>query len=101
MQIYLSNMAVVHNLSDVPWPPHSHTLTALFFFFLYGYLQSKVCSSCPVDLKAIRDEIANFSVKTLREVTRSFSTHVHLCFQEGDSHLKENVYKKRNSVKTI
>jgi undecaprenyl pyrophosphate synthase len=69
-----------------------------FFFFWWGYLQNKVCSSCPGDLnalkQAIRDEIANISVDTLREVMRSFATHVHLCFQEGDRHLKEIVYKK-------
>jgi hypothetical protein len=26
------NMAAVHRLSDVPWPLHSPSLTALFFF---------------------------------------------------------------------
>jgi len=87
------NMAAFHCLSDVPWPPHLHSLTALFFFV--DYLQSKVWSSCPLDLnalkQAIQEEIVNISFATLQEVMRSFSTHVHLCFQEGDSHQKETV----------
>ena len=60
--------------------------TAPDFFFVWGYLKSKVCGTRPTDVHAlkenIRKEIANLSEETLQAVMRSFLTRVHLCIEE-------------------
>ena len=87
---------VISHFGDVPRPPRSPDLTAPDFF-LWGYLKSKVYSRCPVDLNALKhtiwDKIVNISEETLPEVMRSFSTHVHLCIQDGGGHLKTSYTK--------
>jgi len=55
---------VISHFGDVSRPPHSPDLAAPDFF-LWGYLKSKVYSSHPIDLNALkqtsRDEITNIS----------------------------------------
>ena len=66
-------------------------------FFLWGYLESKVYSTRPTDLHALKEyvweEIAKFSEETLQAVMCSFLTRVHLCIEEGGGHLKNIVHK--------
>ena len=87
----------ISRFDDVPWPPLSPDLTAPDFF-LWGYLKSKVYSTSPTDLHAlkenIREEIAKRLEETLRAVMRKFSTRVHLCTKEGGGHLKDTVHEK-------
>ena len=68
------------------------------YFFLWGYLKSKLYSNRPTDLHAlkenIREEIAKISYETLQAVMRSFVPRVHLCIEEGGGHLKDIVHKK-------
>jgi len=47
----------------------------------------------------IWEEIAKLLEETLQAVMRSFLTCVHLCIEEGGSHLKDIVHKKGNYVK--
>jgi len=88
---------VISRFGDVPWPPRSPDLTAPDFF-LWGYLKSKVYSTRPTDLHAlrvnIREEIAKLSEETLQAIMRSFLTRVQLCIEEGGGHLKDIVHKK-------
>jgi hypothetical protein len=87
---------VISRFGDVSWPPRSPDLTASDFF-LWFYLKSKVYSTRPTDVGAlkqkIREEIANISEETLREAMHSFSTRVRLCIQEVGSHIKYIVHK--------
>ena len=87
---------VISHFGDVPWPPRSPDLTAPDFF-LWGYLKSKVYSTRPTDLHAlkenIREEIAKLLEEILQAVMRSL-TRVHLCIEEGGGHLKDIVHKK-------
>jgi len=87
----LSPQTVISRFGDVPWPPRSPDLTASDFF-LWGYLKSKVYSTRPTDLHAlkenIREEIAKLLKETLQAVKRSFLTRVHLCIEEGGGHLR-------------
>jgi len=93
---------VISRFGDAPWPPRSPDLTAPDFFFLWGYLRSKMCSTRPTDLQAlkedIREEIAKLSEETLQTVMSSFLTRAHLCTAEGGGHLKDIGHKKRNYV---
>jgi hypothetical protein len=61
-------------------------------------LKSKVYSTRPTDLHAlkenVREEIAKRLEETLKAVMRSFLTRVHLCTEEGGGHLKDIVHKK-------
>jgi len=88
---------VISRFGDVSWPPCSPDLTAPDSF-LWGYLKSKVSSTRPADLHAlkkdIREEIAKLLKETLQAVMRSFLTGVHMCIEEGGGHLKDIVYKK-------
>jgi len=88
---------VISRFSDVPWPPCLLDLTASDFF-LWGYLKSKVYSTCPTELHAlkenIREEITKLSEETLQAVMRTFITRVHLCIEEGGGHLKDIAHKK-------
>jgi len=88
---------VISCFGDVPWTPRSPDLTAPDFF-LWGYLKSKVYSTCPTDLHALKEniweKIAKISEETLQAVTCSFLTHVHLCIEEGGGHRKDIVHKK-------
>jgi len=88
---------VISHFSDVPWPPRLLDLTAPDFF-LWGYLKSKVYSTCPTELHAvkenIREEIAKLSEETLQAVMCTFVTCVHLCIEEGGGHLKDIAHKK-------
>jgi len=45
---------VISRFGDVPWPPRSPDRTAPDFF-LWGYLKSKVYSTRPTDLHALRE----------------------------------------------
>ena len=89
----------ISHFGDVPWPlassfagPNSSRL------FLWGYLKSKVYSTRPTDLHALKEnigeEIAKRLEETLRAVMRKFSTRVHLCTKEGGGHLKDTVHEK-------
>jgi len=75
------------------------------FFFLWGYLESKVYSTRPTDLRAlqenIREEIPKLLEETLQAVMRSFLTCVLLCTEEGGGHLKDIVHKKWNCKKKV
>ena len=99
---HLFPQRVIYRFGDVPWPPRLPDLTAPDFF-LWGYLKSKVYSTRPKDLHAlkenIREQIATRSEETLQAVMRTFITRVHLCIEEGGGHLKDNVHKKWNYVK--
>ena len=68
---------MISRFGDVPWPPRSPDLTAPDFF-LWGYLRSKVYSTGPTDLHAlkenIREEIPKLFEETLQAVMRSFLT---------------------------
>ena len=94
---------VISRFGDVPWPPRSPDLTGPDFFFLWGYLKSKVCSTRPTGLQTLKEnileEIAKLTEETLQAVMRSFLTRVHLCSEEGGGHLKDIVHKKWNCVK--
>jgi len=63
-----------------------------------GYLKSKVYSTGPADLHAlkgnIREEIAKLSEETLQAFMHTFVTRVHLCIEDGGGHLKDTVHKK-------
>jgi len=87
---------VISRFGDVPWPPRSLD-SAAPDFFLWGYLKSKVYSTRPTDLHAlkenIREEIANLLEETLQAIMCSL-TRVHLCIEEGRGHLKDIVHKK-------
>jgi len=88
---------VISCFGDVPWRPRSPDLTAPDFF-LWGYLKSKVYSTRPTDLHALKEniweEIAKLSEETLQAVMHRFLTRVHLCIEEGGGHLKDIVHKK-------
>jgi len=88
---------VISRFGDVPWPPRSPDLTASDFFG-GGYKKSKVYSTRPTYLHAlkenIREEIAKLSDETLQAVMRTFVTRVHLCIEEGSGHLKDTVHNK-------
>jgi len=87
----------ISRFGDVSWPPGLPDLTAPDFF-LWGYLKSKVYSTGPTDLHAlkenIREEIAKHSEETLQAVMRSFLTRAHMCTEEGGGHLKDIVHIK-------
>jgi len=87
---------VISHFGDVPWPPRSLDLTAPDFF-LWGYLKSKVYSTCPTYLHALKEnileEIAKLSEETLQAVMRTFVPRVHLCIEEGGGYLKDIVHK--------
>ena len=65
---------------------------------MWGYLKSKVYSTRPADLHAlkenIREEIPKLLEETIQPVMRSFLIRVHLCIEEGGGHLKDMVHKK-------
>ena len=69
---------MISRFGDVPWPPSSLDLKAPDFF-LWGYLKSKVYSTRPADVHAlkgnVREEIAKRLEETLQAVMRSFLTH--------------------------
>ena len=94
---HLFPQRVIPHFGDVPWPPHLPDLTAPDFF-LWGYLKSKMYSTFPTDLHAlkenIREEIAKFSEETLQAIVRTFVTHVHLCIEEGGGHLTDMIHTK-------
>ena len=94
---HLFPQRVISRFGVVPWPPRSPDLIAPDFF-LWGYLKSKVYSTGPTDLHAlkenIREEIAKLLEETLQAVMRSFLTRVHLRIEEGGGHLKDIVHKK-------
>jgi len=87
---------VISHFGDVPLPPRLPFLAP--DFFLWGLLKSKVYSTRPTDLHAlkenIQEEIAKLSEETLQVVTRRFLTRVHLCIEEGGGHLTDIVHKK-------
>jgi hypothetical protein len=65
-------------------------------FFLWGYLKSKVYSTRPTDLHALKnilEEIATLSEETLQDVMRRFLTRVHLCIEEDGGHLEDIVHR--------
>jgi len=82
---------------DVPWPARSLDLTAPDFF-LWGYLKSKVYSTRPTDLHAlkenIQEEIAKCLEETLQAFMRRFLTCVHMCTEEGGGCPKDIVHIK-------
>jgi len=53
---------VIFRFGDVSWPPRSPDLTAADFF-LWGYLKSKVFSTCPTDLHALEKTYGKKSPK--------------------------------------
>jgi len=86
----------ISHFSDITWPPCSPDLIAPDFF-LWGYLKSKVYSTCPTELHALKENIQEEIAKpeeTLQAVMRTIVTHVHLCIEEGGGHLKDIVHKK-------
>ena len=93
---------VISRFRDVSRPPRSPDLTAPDFF-LWSYWKSKVYSTRPTDLRALKgnilEEIDKISEETLQSVTRSFLTRVHLCVEQGGGHLKDTVHKKWNYAK--
>ena len=90
-------------LGAVPRPPRLSVLTAPDFF-LWGYLKSKMYSTRPTYLHALKEniweEIAKLSEEKLQAVMRTFVTCVHLCIEEGGGHLKDIVHNKWNYVKS-
>ena len=88
---------VISRFGDVPCPPRLLDLTAPDFC-PWGYLKSKVYSTRPTDLHALKEniweEIAKLSEETLQAVMHRFLTRVHLCIEEGGGHLKDIVHKK-------
>jgi len=75
---------VISRFGDVPCPPRLLDLTAPDFC-PWGYLKSKVYSTRPTDLHAlkenIQEEITKLSEETLQAVMRRFLTRVHLCIE--------------------
>jgi len=61
-------------------------------------LKSKVYSTRPTDLHAlkenIREEIPKLLEETLQAVMCNLLTRVHLCIEKGGGHLKDIVHKK-------
>jgi hypothetical protein len=68
------------------------------YFFLWGYLKSKVCEKKPrakVDLKQnIREEVAEISPKMLLRVTQNFQKRLGECVDSKGRHLTDTVFKK-------
>ena len=103
-------MAVLHFLFPQRVISRVGALASLFavpnntWFFSVGLFESEGYSRHPVDLNALkqamRDKIINISNETLLWVMRSFSTHMHLCIQEGGGHPKDIVHKKVQQCKT-
>ena len=87
----------IYRFGDVPWPPRSPDLTAPDFF-LWGYLKSKVYSTRPTDLHALKEKIQEEIAKCLEEKLQAFMhrflTRVHTCTEEGGGRLKDIVHIK-------
>jgi hypothetical protein len=47
---------LILQFGDIPWPAHSADLTAPDFS-LWGYLKSKVCTTCPHSIQELKDRI--------------------------------------------
>jgi hypothetical protein len=94
---HLFPQRVISRFGDVTWPPCSLDITAPDFF-LYGNLKSKVYSTRPTDLRALKEnigeEIAKPLEETLQAVMPSFLIRVHLCTEEGGGHLTDIVHEK-------
>jgi hypothetical protein len=69
----------------------------LQYFFLWGYLKSKVYEKKPrtmVDMKQnIREEVAVVSPTMLQRVMQNFQKRLQECFNKGH-HLTDTIFRK-------
>lgn len=67
------------------------------YFFLWGYLKSKVYINKPrtlEDLKnSIRQEIEAVPNEMLERAVRNFQKRIHICIQQEGRHLKDIIFQ--------
>jgi len=73
---------IISCYGDIPWPAHSHNLSACDFF-LWGYFESKVFRTCLADLnnlkQRISEEINAISPAMLLHILESVMNQLRLC----------------------
>ena len=70
---------------------------SVWFFFLWGYLKSKVYSNCPQSIEqlkdAIRQEITAIPHEMTRRVIDNFRERLRQCVDNNGSHLTDLIFK--------
>ena len=80
---------LISRFGDVPWPPLSLSRSFNVWFFLWGYLKSRVYTHKPRTLndskEAIRQEIRLIDRQLLAHVMDDFKKRLENCIQEDGS----------------
>ena len=67
------------------------------FFFLWGYLKSKIYSNLPQSIEQLKDAIRQEITAILHEMTRrvidNFDEHLRQCVDNNGSHLTDLIFK--------
>jgi len=87
---------VISRGGDVLWPAHSPDLSACYYF-LWGYLKSRVFISKPrtiVELKqSIKEEIVAIPEQTTHQVMENLGVRLKQCLRNGGRHLSDIFFK--------
>lgn len=82
---------------DITWPARLPDLNPCDFFFLWGYLKSKVFSHHPRSLeelkRSIRSEIDALPPKMIHWVMENFHERLKLCVSNDGKHLTDLIFK--------
>jgi len=88
---------LISRFGDVPWPPRSPDLSTCDFFFLWGYLKSRVYTHKPRtlnDLKeTIRQEIRPIDRQLLAVSWAILNKRLENCIQSDGRHLTDIIFK--------
>ncbi|GFG36309.1 hypothetical protein Cfor_00837 [Coptotermes formosanus] len=87
---------IISRGGDVPWHARSPDASACYYF-LWGYLRSKVFISKPRTIQElkhrIKEEIAEIPEQITRRVTENLRERLEQCLRNGGGHQNDEIFK--------
>ena len=88
---------LISRFGDIPWPPRSPDLSMCVFFFLWGYLKSRVYERKPRTLEelkgAIRKQIGMINQELLERIEADCRDQLQICILQNCHHLSYIIFR--------